>query len=95
MMITYNAYFRHRRIPTTFWLSATDWGYWKLYQRGDAYLTIADLHENLGIHLSVLSNSQGRSFVSSRITSLFVLLKQCQKSMARRQTPAKESFILG
>jgi len=48
----YNVYFRHRGIPSKFWLSATDWAFWKEIQTGTPYKLIEKLHAELGIRAS-------------------------------------------
>jgi hypothetical protein len=51
LKITYNVYFHHRGIPSEFRLSATDWTFWWLNQRGNSYELITELHRQHGIFL--------------------------------------------
>lgn len=51
LKIFYNVCFLHKGIPTKFWLSATDWGFWREVQIGKPYALIASLHCELGMIL--------------------------------------------
>jgi hypothetical protein len=48
LKLVYNIFLRHRGIPTTYRLSATDWGLWAWQTGGVSIVNIMQLHEELG-----------------------------------------------
>jgi hypothetical protein len=53
--IFYNVFFRHRGIPTTFRMSATDWWLWIKYRDGVAMKAAGEMHDKLGSLMAIFN----------------------------------------